>query len=143
METTFNLRRLRILYMVNVFGAGLSGLLITAAPEWAATNMFWPGQDPAIFSIVGSIWLAIGLASLLGLAQPLRMVAVFAVQLIYKTIWLTTFVLPIVIGGTFRPEGWILVGIFLVLIIGFVICVPFDLFFSRKQATLPASDSSL
>jgi len=68
---------------------------------------------------------------------------VFAVQLIYKTIWLTTFVLPIVIGGTFRPEGWILVGIFLVLIIGFVICVPFDLFFSRKQATLPASDSSL
>jgi hypothetical protein len=118
---------LRGLYAANIIGAGLPGALITFAPASAVETMFWPPQDLTVLSILGSIWLAIGLASVLGLLRPLRLLGIFVVQLIYKTIWLVTFVVPALLNGTFRAEAFVMVGIFLFLIVGALLVVPFRL----------------
>jgi hypothetical protein len=123
-ETNGRSGLIRALYGANIVGAGIPGALITFAPTFAETTLLWGPQDPALLSIVGSIWLAIGLASFLGLFAPFRFLAIFVVQLFYKTIWLTSFVLPAALSGELRPEAWILVGIFLFLIVAVLLIVP-------------------
>jgi hypothetical protein len=117
-------RLIQGLYAANIVGAGVPGALTTFAPTLAESVLFWSPQDPTVLSILGSIWLAIGITSILGLRYPQRLLGVFVVQLIYKTIWLATFALPAIVRGTFRPEAWVMVGIFLALIIGVIAIVP-------------------
>jgi hypothetical protein len=135
MITTQQQRWLRGLYIANMLGAGGPGLLITIAPQWAMQHMFWSPLDPTIFSILGSIWLAIGLTSALGLAYPTRLMGIFVVQLLYKTIWLTTFVVPAALANQLRPEALILVGIFVFLIGGVLLIVPAPLLGQLRVAT--------
>lgn len=89
------LRLARLMYGANVVAAGLPGLVITAAPELAAEQMFAGDPEPVTLGILGAIWLAIGLVSVLGLRAPRRYIGVFAVQAVYKTIWILTGALPL------------------------------------------------
>ena len=96
---TNNPRRLRPLYLANIVAAGLPGAVMIAAPVWARANMFAGTQDPAMFGMTGAIWLAIGLASLLGLRQPELMKGIFLVQMIYKSIWIAAVGVPLLLQG--------------------------------------------
>ncbi len=42
-----------------------------------------------------SLWTAILLGSVVGLFEPVRMAPLLAVQVVYKLIWLLTFILPV------------------------------------------------
>ena len=63
-------RALRAMFLVNVAGAGLPGAIIVAAPAFAERHVLWPDQDHATMTMLGSIWLAIGLVSVLGACRP-------------------------------------------------------------------------
>jgi len=51
--------------------------------------------------IVWSMWVAILLSSLAGLAAPARMLPLLGVQVVYKALWLALFVVPL-----WRTGGW-------------------------------------
>ncbi|MEM9674934.1 MAG: hypothetical protein ACFB15_02605 [Cyclobacteriaceae bacterium] len=126
MTSSTNYRKIRTfqrMYAINIIGAGIPGFLIVFFPDFAEQHVLWPGQDRAVMAIVGSIWLAIGIASLLGIYRPLRFLGIFVVQLIYKLIWLTSSALPNIVAGNTNPAMWIIIGIFVLLIIEFVLVV--------------------
>jgi hypothetical protein len=125
METTTpSYRGLRGLYIANIVGAGVPGALITVAPSFAAEALFGAAQEPMALSILGSVWLAIGLVSVVGLRAPRQLQGLFVVQLVYKLIWLLSFALPTALRGELRPAGWVMVGIFLFLIVGVALLIP-------------------
>ncbi|MDP9363733.1 MAG: hypothetical protein M3Q10_05815 [Chloroflexota bacterium] len=61
--------------------------------------MFGAEQDPVTFGMLGAIWLAIGLLSLVGLRHPLPLAGIFAAQIVYKSIWIVAVALPRLIAG--------------------------------------------
>lgn len=94
----------RVMYAGNLVFAGVPGLVITVFPYFARTEMFQGSPEPMTLGMLGAIWLAIGLVSIAGLREPERFLGVFAVQAVYKTIWVAT-------GATAlwnaHPEAWI------------------------------------
>ena len=85
---TNNPTRLRSLFVFNILGAGVPGALIIFFPDWASGAMFSAPQDAAMLGMLGSIWLAIGAVSGLGLRFPQTFKSIFALQLTYKSVWL-------------------------------------------------------
>lgn len=57
--------------------------------------------------LVGSLWTAIMVLSALGLREPLRYSPVLLLQLIYKSLWLVVFALPLARRREWRliPSG--------------------------------------
>lgn len=56
--------------------------------------------------LVGSLWAAILLASLAGLVWPRFFAPVLLIQIVYKSLWLLLFVLPLLQAGSARlPSG--------------------------------------
>ncbi len=51
--------------------------------------------------LVGSLWLAILAGSVIGLFFPREMAPLLALQVFYKTTWLATFAVPLILR-----EGW-------------------------------------
>ena len=98
-EMTSNEKTLRVMYAINLLGGGVPGAVMILAPTWALANMFPGTQDPAIFGMTGSIWFAIGIASILGLFQPNLLKSVFLLQMIYKSIWVGAVAVPLMLTG--------------------------------------------
>lgn len=55
--------------------------------------------------LVGSLWLAILLASVGGLFQPAFFAPVILIQIFYKATWLLLYVLPLIKSGAPYPVG--------------------------------------
>lgn len=49
--------------------------------------------------LVGALWSAILVCSLLGLVSPLRFAVILLLQVIYKTLWLTVYAVPRLLSG--------------------------------------------
>ena len=72
---------IRVMYAANIIGGGVPGFLVTFFPEFAERSMFGAvAQDGLLFGVTGSVWLAIGLLSALGLFYPLPLIGVFMVR---------------------------------------------------------------
>jgi hypothetical protein len=65
--------------------------------------------------MVGSLWLSILVASVLGLLFPALFAPVLPIQVFYKSVWLLTFVLPLLRSGKPVPVGISLVFLVIVL----------------------------
>lgn len=78
--------------------------------------------------MVASLWSAILIASAFGLAYPAAMKMILPIQIIYKAIWLATFVLP-----RFRSQGAeaIPVGISIIFVL-IVVTYPFIFWFATR-----------
>ena len=59
--------------MVEDYGFGLAMVVM---PENVRSLFGWPTQDPIVYGVTGSVWLAFGLLSILGLKSPLKFVPV-------------------------------------------------------------------
>ena len=72
--TPRRLLALRVLYALNVVGAGGLGVLLLAAPE-AAADLLYGGGPTAGGSrtVLACVWISLGLLSVLGLRSPLRL----------------------------------------------------------------------
>jgi hypothetical protein len=67
--------------------------------------------------MVGSLWLAILVASVLGLVWPSFFAPVLPIQVFYKSVWLLTFVLPLVRARQPFPVG--ISVVFLIIVVSY------------------------
>ncbi len=93
----FRLILLRATYLLLVVGLGLAvwpGVLrhsSAAALRWGFT---W------------SLLAAVGLLALVGLLHPVKMLPLLLFELVWKTIWLAAFALPLVRAGEADAQTW-------------------------------------
>lgn len=121
------------MYIYTIVVAGLFGLGIILVPETIKSTFTWPVEEPVAFGIIGSVYLAFGLLSILGLRSPLKFVPVLLLQLFYKSIWFIGVVLPLWITAHFPSYAIPTVIIFATFIIGDLIAIPFSYVFAKES----------
>lgn len=125
---------LKFMYLYTIFGAGGFGLGIIIIPNLMKSIFGWPNQDPIVYGVTGSVWLAFGLVSIWGIRSPLKFVPVLLMQLCYKSIWFIGVVLPLLITGKFPMYGLLHVVVMASFIIGDIIAIPFAYLFSKGES---------
>ncbi len=83
-------------------------------------------------TILGSLWTAILIGSVLGLFFPVTMSALLLIQVIYKSLWLLVFVMPRLLKGKISevPSGIALV--FLVIVLSYPWVIPWGQLFGTR-----------
>lgn len=81
-------------------------------------------------TILGSLWTAILLASVLGLLHPVAMSSLLLVQVTYKSLWLVVFVLPRLLGGRGGEVPWGIALTFLVIVVSYPWVIPWSRVFA-------------
>ena len=108
---------LRLIYLANVFVAGSIAYSCLRGPERAAASVFQHAYAPSpAMTLVGCLWLAIAVLSLLGLWRPVTFAPVLLLQFIYKGVWLAAVAYPAFRADAAYPRGmasffvvWVLV----------------------------------
>jgi hypothetical protein len=94
-------------------------------------SMFgWPSQDPIVFGVYGSVYVAFALLSILGLQSPLKFSPILLLQLSYKTVTLIGVMFPLLFAGKFSTYGLLYLVICVSFIIGDLIAIPFSYIFA-------------
>jgi len=124
---------LKGMYIYTIIIAGGFGLGIIFIPNLIESIFRMPSQDPIAMGILGSVYLAFALLSLLGLRSPLKFVPILLLQLGYKLVWFIGIILPILVAGKFPAYAILYVVVFATFIIGDLIAIPFSYVF-KKQA---------
>jgi hypothetical protein len=124
---------LKIMYIWTIVGAGGFGLGIIVIPNIMKSIFGWPSQDPIVYGVTGSVWLAFGIISILGLRSPLKFVPVLLLQLCYKSIWFIGVVLPLLVVGKFPLYAILHVVVIASYIIGDLIAIPFSYVFAKQS----------
>ena len=134
MSKDFNVRWgwLKGMYVLTIIHAGGSGLGMILIPSAVQSFFGWPSQDPIVFGICGSVWVAFGILSILGLRSPLKFSPILLLQLVYKVIWFVGVFFPFLIVGKFPAYATGYVVFFLIYIIGDLIAIPFSYVFSKQ-----------
>jgi hypothetical protein len=81
----------------------------------------------------GSIFLALGLISLMGLRSPLKFAPVLLLELVYKPIWLVAVALPLFLKGRFPFYVVTMSAVFITFIVGDLIAIPFSHLFRNRE----------
>jgi hypothetical protein len=123
---------LRAMYVWTILGAGGFGLVLLFTPGLAESLFGLPAQDSFLRGIIGSLYVAFGILSILGLRSPLKFVPVLFLQLCYKSIWFLVVLLPQLLGGQLPFHAMVLSLIFATYIIGDLIAIPFGRLFSSE-----------
>ncbi len=123
---------LKGMYIYTIIGAGLTGLGMILLPLTYSSMVNLPIQEPINFGILGSVYLAFGLISILGLRSPLKFVPVLLAEITYKTIWFIGVILPLILKGQFPQYALINTIIFATFIIGNAIAIPFKYIFIKQ-----------
>ena len=76
--------------------------------------------------LVGSIWLAILVLSILGFSQPLTYSPVLLLQLVYKVGWLGVYVTPRLLRGQLGEIPWAMTITFTAIVIAWALLIPWD-----------------
>jgi hypothetical protein len=123
---------LKGMYIYTIVGAGGFGLGIIMMPEVMRSIFGWPGQDPIVFGVTGSVYLSFALLSILGLCSPLKFAPVLLLSLSYKVVWFIGVILPILVTAKFPTYAILYVVIFATYIIGDLIAIPFSYVFAKQ-----------
>ena len=110
------------MYAANIIVAGWISISSMFYPKMAQQTVFTNAfaYSEAI-RLVGALWFAIFLLSVLGLFYPRQMVLVLVFQLIYKGTWLIIAALPAMINNNPYPKGMAIFFLIWVAILPFVI----------------------
>lgn len=125
--------RIKFMYLYTIIGAGGFGLGILLIPDKMISLFRWPDQDPIVFGITGSVYLAFALVSLFGLRSPLKFSPILLLQLFYKSIWFVGVVIPLISSGKFPLYAILILVIFATYIIGDLISIPFSYIFKKEE----------
>lgn len=123
---------LKVMYIWTILSAGVFGLGLLMVPEQLRAIFGWPSQDPVLFGIVGSVYVAFGLLAILGFGAPLKFVPILFLELCYKLIWYLVVFVPTLMAGRVQMYGWVFAGIFATFIIGNLIAIPFPYVFEKE-----------
>jgi hypothetical protein len=135
MSREMNVRRgwLKGMYLFTILHAGGLGLGIILFPNTVRSIFGWPSQDPIVFGICGSVWVAFGLLSILGLRSPLKISPILLLQLSYKVVWFIGVLLPVLIAGRFQVYMMAYAVFFAVYIMGDLMAIPFSYVFAKQS----------
>ncbi|HUV03852.1 MAG TPA: hypothetical protein VMX94_01955 [Armatimonadota bacterium] len=123
---------LRFMYFYTIIGAGALGLGMVFVPKLVQSVLGFPREDPIVFGINGSVYVAFAILSVLGLRSPLKFAPVLLLQLAYKSVWLVGVILPLLVAGRLPAYGIPLAVVFATYIIGDLIAIPFGYVFSKE-----------
>ena len=113
---------LKIMYSVNILVTGWVGINSLFFPKFAHRTLFSDGFEYSrAIRLVGALWLAIFVLSVLGLFFPYKMSLVLLFQLIYKLAWLLFAALPGLIRSRPFPKSMAIVFILYLLALPFII----------------------
>jgi len=127
---------LKAMYLYTIIGAGGAGLSFLFLPDMMRTLFGYPVQDPILFGISSSVYIAFALASIPGFLSPVKFAPVLLVELFYKLVWFILVLLPRVIRGSVPVYAWMYAGIFITWIIGDLIAIPFSRVFEREKRNI-------
>jgi len=128
---------LRVLFALDIVGAGGPGVLMLAAPDKAADLLFAGDlAADAGTQVLGCIWVALGLLSIAGLLRPLTFSPVLLVQFAYKLIWLLAIGLPAAATGD--RVSPVLTAIFAGWVAAVGFAAPWRVLFGTKVGTFEA-----
>ena len=113
---------IKLIYLANVLVAGWISITSLFYPKLAQQTVFTNAfaYSEAI-RLVGALWGAIFILSLLGLFFPQKMSLVLFFQLIYKSSWLLFAALPAIINKAPYPKSMALFFLVWVLVLPFAI----------------------
>jgi hypothetical protein len=133
-EQTYAIRYgwLRGMYIWTILISGGFGLGFLFAPDMVQAMMGYPGQEPLLIGIIGSVYVAFGLVSIPGFLSPVKFAPVLLLQLAYKVLWFLVIFLPAAVMGTIPGYGWMMAGLFATFVIGDLIAIPFPVVFARE-----------
>jgi len=123
---------LKVMYIWTIVIGGGFGLGIVFVPE-QMKSMLNDSCEPALYGIMGSVFLVFGLLSILGLRDPLKFVPILLFEMTYKALWLVGVFLPLLITGRFATDKILIVVIFVLSIIGCLIAIPFRYVFAKQS----------
>jgi len=135
MEDNVSIRRgwLKAMYMYTLVVSGGMGLGMILFPDTVQSVLRFPPQDPVMLGACGSIFLALGLISLMGLRSPLKFAPVLLLELVYKPIWLVAVALPLFLEGRFPFYVVTMSAVFITFIVGDLIAIPFSHLFRNRE----------
>jgi len=121
-------------YIFNIlvlFPVGLLTLLGDKGGGQLACQGKFP-ESEGFRTILGSLWTAILLGSIIGLFYPMPMSPLLLIQVIYKSLWLLVFVMPRLLKGKVRevPAGIVLV--FLLIVASYPWFIPWGQIFGPR-----------
>ena len=122
------------MYIYTIIGAGGYGLMILFFPGVIKLIFNLPVQAGNILGIIGSLYIAFGLLSILGLRSPLKFLPVLLLQLTYKVIWFIGVLLPLLVSGRISLFELPYAVFFATYIIGDLIAIPFPYVFSKMKS---------
>lgn len=113
---------MRIMYVANILVAGWISFISLFYPKTAEFTVFTNAFEYSeAFRLVGALWGAIFILSLIGIFYPKEMSLVLFFQLIYKSTWLLVAALPALMNSNPYPKPMALCFLFWVIILPFVI----------------------
>jgi len=123
---------LKAMYFYTLVVSAGVGLGMIFFPATIQSVFRFPPQEPVMLGLTGSLFLALGLVSILGLRAPLKFVPILLLELVYKPVWIIAVALPLFLKGQF-PFYVVFISVtFLTFIIGNQIAIPFSWLFSKK-----------
>ena len=75
-------------------------------------------------TISASAWTVILIGSVIGLFHPVSMSPVLLIQVIYISLWLGVFVVPLLVRGRFGEVDWGIAGTFLFIVLTYPWVIP-------------------
>ena len=113
---------MRLAYVLTFLGVGPRAwtTLVTRATPW----------DP-LTGVVFSFWAAYATLMILGLWNPLKMVPLLLLQLLYKSVWLIAVALPLAKAGPLDGTAAGLVRIFVAAVVVDLVVIPWPYVFAR------------
>jgi len=113
---------LKLVYAANILVAGWISISSLFFPKAAHQSVFEGAvQYSEAIRLVGALWFAIFILSVLGLIFPKQMSLVLVFQLIYKFSWLVVVALPAMMKGAQYPRGMATFFVAWVVVLPFVI----------------------
>jgi hypothetical protein len=113
---------IKLMYAANIIVAGWISTSSLFLPKTAQMTVF---ENQFAYSeairLVGALWGAIFMLSVLGLLFPQKMQLVFLFQLIYKSSWLIFAALPAILNKQPYPKGMAITFLIWVVVLPFVI----------------------
>ena len=120
-------------YLLNIIVLLPVGLMALLGGPEAQRRLFqgkYP-DSPGIRTILGSLWTALLIGSILGLFYPVSMSPILLIQVIYKTLWWLVFILPRLSSGRSQEIHWPMAGLFIFIILTYPWLIPWGQILTR------------
>lgn len=120
---------IKLIYIANIIVAGWISISSAFFPKAALATVFSHGFEYSeAIRLVGCLWGAIFILSILGLFFPQKMSLVLLFQLIYKSSWLLIGALPAILHQQPYPKA--MAGFFLIWVLALPFAIPWEKLFS-------------